>query len=721
MSGNKKREESEEKSVKIDCPVCNISVVKSYLKQHLKLNCGKRKTHPCNICNEKFSNKKVLLCHLKETHKKAKNLKLACDLCLATFCDDRNLRRHVTNIHGEKQHLPCEHCDKKFPNKTYLLRHYYGQHKELKQEPKCEICMKTFVNNIKMKEHVKNVHILERVGNSNALLDQHNTEEKNFSKTKMRDDKVEEEVLQTKFNKEFGPGLFQPSNMKDKNSASVFSNKCNQCNKTFASKKNVIRHKKMVHDNGRKIEKCNKKFYQKRSQNQHIGKVDTFLEDLRKKKSTISNTKNKELCHICDKEFDQDELEIHMLFSHSNEDKMLDVKIEGSIENELSIADPLKIEISDETSIKVELDNSHNPLTLDLDDVLPRAKSIIKKEPGKDYEISQLNQVQEKSKLHCDICTKSFNRNKSLVRHVGLHHPQVAKPYKKRYTRTDSYLMNYSVNDKVCKLCSISISSKHSFKRHYDRCHQEGTEERPYKCDICHKLFLTAGNLYRHKDHVHEKREEHKCDLCEKSYTELRSLRCHKQSEHGDKSDSRQCKICNKTFNAKTYRRHMNEVHEKKKTKKCDLCTKTFSRPKHLEDHVQLEHKKKSTKYKCEICDQQFRDYSGLFYHSNKHTGKSFPCKFCGNDFSSKESHRAHVRAIHQEKKDYKCEICHEQFSFKGTVFKHMELVHGDKSWRVKSHHCSFCDKEYQFKRELEGHFLRIHQMTIKDFSNDSL
>ena len=51
----------------------------------------------------------------------------------------------------------------------------------------------------------------------------------------MRDDKVEEEVLQTKFNKEFGPGLLQPSNMKDKNSASVFSNKCNQCNKTFKS------------------------------------------------------------------------------------------------------------------------------------------------------------------------------------------------------------------------------------------------------------------------------------------------------------------------------------------------------------------------------------------------------------------------------------------------------------------------------------------------------
>ena len=269
---------------------------------------------------------------------------------------------------------------------------------------------------------------------------------------------------------------------------------------------------------------------------------------------------------------------------------------------------------------------------------------------------------------------------------------------------------HYSESGRICKLCNITISSKHCFIRHYKRFHQDTTDKRPHECDICHKTFLTAGNLYRHKKVVHEKKQQFECNLCGKSFTELRSLRCHKQSKHGDKSDSRQCKVCNKTFNAKTYRRHMNEVHEKKKTKKCNLCTKTFSRPKHLEDHISLVHDeigstKPNKQLKCDICEVTFTQSGSLNIHiRTRHENKGSECDLCKRVLHNKHFLEYHIRAIHQNKKNYQCCICQKSFNMQSQMTNHMKKIHEEKKKK-----CFICNLQFKECSSLKYHFIKVH------------
>ena len=363
MYGSKNREECEVKSTKI---------------------------HLCHICNEQFTSEKFLNCHLKETHNEAKTSKLKCDLCLATFCVNGNLKRHLSNIHGGKQNLLCEHCDKRFPNKNYLLRHYYGQHKELQQKPKCEICMKTFVNDIKMKEHVKNVHILEREGNSNAR-NIHFAEVNIFTKTKIRGEKDEVLKTEVQIQCEICDKTFSRSTTFSEHLENVHVSapklQCDTCMKTFSRKADLTKHTTRVHVNTHNL-KC-----------KHCEKVYKIAGNLnRHMRESHGKVKNHK-CDICEATFTRlVYLRDHIKHRHFNEETH-PCKVCGQFFNNGGV-------------LYHHINNVHNAINFQcaICEKQFDSKTILKK---------HVDSVHGKLKnFECKFCYKTFAENTSMKDHI---------------------------------------------------------------------------------------------------------------------------------------------------------------------------------------------------------------------------------------------------------------------------------------------------------------
>ena len=77
----------------------------------------------------------------------------------------------------------------------------------------------------------------------------------------------------------------------------------------------------------------------------------------------------------------------------------------------------------------------------------------------------------------------------------------------------------------------------------------------------------------------------------------------------------------------------------------CTLCDKSFANSSNLNRHMQIHTGKYS--YYCQICRKGFNETNNYKAHMNKHEGRSFPCQFCNNRYSSERSMKDHMRAVH--------------------------------------------------------------------------
>lgn len=145
--------------VEVTCKLCNKSVKKYKLKNHLLTHSAKK--FSCTICNKSYRRKDYLKVHIK-MHKKAimanSNIKFYdCSKCDMSFDLQNDLDEHMlTHVPkkskrsdpNQEKIFKCKHCDLSF-----TIYNTYRAHSKTHVYIACEICKK-YVKKYKMKNHL---------------------------------------------------------------------------------------------------------------------------------------------------------------------------------------------------------------------------------------------------------------------------------------------------------------------------------------------------------------------------------------------------------------------------------------------------------------------------------------------------------------------------------------------------------------------------------------
>lgn len=182
--------------------------------------------------------------------------------------------------------------------------------------------------------------------------------------------------------------------------------------------------------------------------------------------------------------------------------------------------------------------------------------------------VMEVGKVEEKKKSEanlkkCNICSKTFTKTSSLVRHKALHTGD--RPFK-------------------CADCDFAFVQKSDLKRHGAT--HKGTplkfrgsvraSVQSFSCSTCNKTFKTKENLQGHQL-VHSSDRPFKCTLCSKNFKLESLLKVHQNSHKPANEDPFQCDWCGKTFPTKQNIDSHITTHFNAKLFACNLCKFTYS------------------------------------------------------------------------------------------------------------------------------------------------
>lgn len=107
----------------------------------------------CAICNEKFSNYRLLKNHRRKIHVQCK---CPCDICGRLFKSNYHVKVHKKS-HSDEKSFKCEECDLSFKTKAGVRYHRNNVHVIIPLF-QCELCAQTFPVKGGYEKHLKAVH-----------------------------------------------------------------------------------------------------------------------------------------------------------------------------------------------------------------------------------------------------------------------------------------------------------------------------------------------------------------------------------------------------------------------------------------------------------------------------------------------------------------------------------------------------------------------------------
>ncbi|XP_003489395.2 zinc finger protein 678-like [Bombus impatiens] len=503
----------------LKCGACmNLYHTKETLDEHKckpNLQCTS-KPYKCDICFATFTFEERLQFH-QHFHKDAKAL--YCEICKITFGKELKLFYHYKRYHCKDGRVSCLQCGKLFENQEGLKKHICVDGKT--RPHVCEVCSKGFCDGYTLKRHVV-THLPEK------------------------------------------------------------PYKCPECSKSFTQKSRLNKHiagHSIILENSQTIWRCIRC-------GEVFGSCDSTDEHCKKHEEKISLIEEMQVlklyhCEFCSSHFaDMDHLKTHReshviekpySCNHCNStfksfaEAVLHWKEHPRIFKVLVV---FLCEICDRDVKELSLlykhkQKRHQPV--------PR-----KSEKSKEKFICELcgsifvtiEDFQEHgkyrcSKFPCDICgsllptANSLNAHKR--RHSGLR-PYVCNICGKSYTQS-SHMWTHKrfhmgVKPYACEYCDQRFTIKPDLADHTRKKH---TRERPFKCDVCNKAFLTGSVFYQHRL-IHRGDRRYKCHYCEKAFTRTEALNNHIKIHTGEKPHA--CDVCGRCFRQKgDMRKHRRTQH----------------------------------------------------------------------------------------------------------------------------------------------------------------
>ncbi|XP_006818098.1 uncharacterized protein LOC102806409 [Saccoglossus kowalevskii] len=311
----------------------------------------------------------------------------------------------------------------------------------------------------------------------------------------------------------------------------------------------------------------------------------------------------------------------------------------------------------------------------------------------------------EKKRVICPVCQKTFSNDHSLARHHLIHTGEkpFACPYcdlrftqkcnmkqhclklhhgkQKAKKKSNQRLKTGNLNSEkayTCEHCLKAFTRKHSLGRHM-KCIHTKSQDKPYQCEKCSKLFTQKRNLARHIRSMHTKFHNEVSTNQNKSEDGISSLK-HGVSVYTEKpikgnnlinEKPYSCKQCLKSFSRKRYLcKHEKLVHQKHATFRDDRPS--FSRKRYSYKNEKRVHKKPAPSQggRSSVC---IKTTNWVGYADKKTGMMQYKCKHCSETFKQEISVKRHS-LVHFKEKDvpFKCDICKSLFLFKSDYERHM-------------------------------------------------
>ena len=603
----------------------------------------------CQICKRVFTNRKLRLIHLKDTHSVVLKSKegsrktvrfYKCDFCTKMCSHLGNLVRHK-----EANHHACQTCNENFEDFEALKTHCHQSSHNLSRkkpfvsktppEPKaqkgtddlqlfesqgtfalgsssenvCKLCGEGFLSNFLLRDHIHTAH--------------------------------------TRF--------YSSGTDPKKLLARVV---CDVCDKKFVCYATAAKHMLRIHTE----KECFSCF--------HCKQDFTLMFHLKEHmKEKHGNQDGSAVCNQqlpeCQETFDSESDKAENVQESSLKDKtskITEVPDSGADDNQLHDSD-----LGPEEDL-----NMHDPNEPPFE--CPICKQLFTKRKLKTLHLNDTHSVMKKSEKEpekmvkfykCDFCTKMCQHLWNLVRHKETNHDacqtcnenfenfEALKTHchqsahnlrRKRTVFVDKYLNEPEGSESLhpCPNCGKVQKTARNRYIHRKNCRKN------LVCNICGAKFRYPHEFTRHKK-IHLGISEFKCDQCPKRFTTQSGLNYHKPHHSGAWRFS--CSYCERKFTSMSQKLRHERIH-------------TGERP-----------------YICEVCGKTFRVVDALNRHQSSHKSAAddfiYPCLVCGKKFKAWHLAQRHMRKVHKGGKIFACSVCDERFCTKAELRDH-SVLHAD-------------------------------------------
>ena len=148
----------------------------------------------------------------------------------------------------------------------------------------------------------------------------------------------------------------------------------------------------------------------------------------------------------------------------------------------------------------------------------------------------------------------------------------------------------------------------------------------------------------------------------------------------------------------------------KELTYPCRQCGQSFSSQEQATAHIKLHPILHDEPFCCQYCGKSFKHKCYLQQHTALHT-RLYPCQYCNRSFSSKPKLDRHMKFHGIIRKPHQCQHCNASFFYESYLSKHIKRNHTSE----KPYRCQYCNKPFVRSDMLLRH-TRLHTVTEKPF-----